>query len=71
MARSPSQLAETLGGLGRLTELRNLSTVADARRELFEAMAAIAETGSAPGAQKPSIGCNIKWKPGNEPDWFV
>jgi len=20
--------------------------------------------------QKPSIGCNIKWKPGNEPDWF-
>jgi peroxiredoxin len=21
-------------------------------------------------AQKPSIGCNIKWKPGNEPDWF-
>ena len=21
--------------------------------------------------QKPSIGCNIKWKPGNEPDYFV
>lgn len=21
-------------------------------------------------AQKPSIGCNIKWKPGNEPTWF-
>ena len=20
--------------------------------------------------QKPSIGCNIKWKPGNEPDWY-
>ena len=20
--------------------------------------------------QKPSIGCNIKWHPGNEPDWF-
>ncbi|NNF13125.1 MAG: thioredoxin family protein [Gemmatimonadetes bacterium] len=20
--------------------------------------------------QTPSIGCNIKWKPGNEPDWF-
>jgi thiol-disulfide isomerase/thioredoxin len=20
--------------------------------------------------QKPSIGCNIKWKPGNEPEWF-
>jgi peroxiredoxin len=22
------------------------------------------------GSQKPSIGCNIKWKPGNEPDYF-
>lgn len=21
--------------------------------------------------QKPSIGCNIKWKPGNEPAWFA
>ena len=20
--------------------------------------------------QRPSLGCNIKWKPGNEPDWF-
>jgi hypothetical protein len=20
--------------------------------------------------QKPSIGCNIKWKPGNEPDYY-
>ncbi len=27
--------------------------------------------GSAPAAdQKASIGCNIKWKPGNEPDYF-
>ena len=27
--------------------------------------------GQAPaGEQKPSIGCNIKWKPGNEPDYF-
>lgn len=28
-------------------------------------------SGKAPDAdQKPSIGCNIKWKPGNEPDYF-
>ena len=27
--------------------------------------------GRAPAAdQKPSMGCNIKWKPGNEPDYF-
>ncbi len=24
----------------------------------------------APSTQKPSIGCNIKWTPGNEPDYF-
>lgn len=24
-----------------------------------------------PADQKPSIGCNIKWKPGNEPDYFT
>jgi hypothetical protein len=23
-----------------------------------------------PADQKPSIGCNIKWKPGNEPDYY-
>jgi len=27
--------------------------------------------GRSPAAdQKPSLGCNIKWKPGNEPDYF-
>jgi peroxiredoxin len=25
----------------------------------------------APAQQMPSIGCNIKWKPGNEPDYFT
>lgn len=24
----------------------------------------------APEVQKPSMGCNIKWKPGNKPDYF-
>ncbi|MFN3786730.1 MAG: thioredoxin family protein, partial [Thiothrix sp.] len=23
-----------------------------------------------PDVQKPSLGCNIKWKPGNEPDYY-
>lgn len=31
-------------------------------RELFEAMKQVAETGRAPAAQKPSIGCSIKWR---------
>ena len=34
----------------------------DARRELFEAMRQVAETGRGPAEQVPSIGCSIKWK---------
>ncbi len=34
----------------------------DARRELFEAMKQIAETGQGPREQIPSIGCSIKWR---------
>lgn len=33
------------------------------RRELYEAMRQIAETGRGPAEQVPSIGCSIKWKP--------
>lgn len=32
------------------------------RRELVEAMLAIAETGNGPAKQVPSMGCSIKWK---------
>ena len=34
----------------------------DARRELFEAMKQVAETGQGPEEQVASIGCSIKWK---------
>lgn len=34
----------------------------DAKRELFEAMLQVAQTGNGPIEQAPSIGCNIKWK---------
>lgn len=36
--------------------------VPGARRELFEAMRQIAETGQGPAAQFPSVGCSIKWR---------
>ena len=32
------------------------------RRELYEAMRQIAETGEGPREQTPSVGCSIKWK---------
>ncbi|MEC9367127.1 MAG: thioredoxin family protein [Pseudomonadota bacterium] len=34
----------------------------DARRELFDAMKRVAETGKGPRDQIPSMGCSIKWK---------
>lgn len=38
--------------------------------DLKAAIDAVCE-GNAPSPdQKPSVGCNIKWKPGNEPDYF-
>ena len=46
---------------GRLDASRK-EAVPDARRELFEAMAAVAKTGQGPKDQIPSIGCSIKWR---------
>jgi peroxiredoxin len=49
---------------GRLDEGRTTPPPPNARRELVEAMRAIATTGLAPADQVPSIGCSIKWKAG-------
>jgi peroxiredoxin len=49
---------------GRLDEGRITPPPPGARRELLEAMRAIAATGVAPANQIASIGCSIKWKPG-------
>lgn len=42
------------------------ATGADLRRALDKTLS----DEPAPADQKPSIGCNIKWKPGNEPAYF-
>ena len=47
---------------GRLDESGRDPAAPHARRELFEAMKAVAETGRGPAAQAPSMGCSIKWK---------
>jgi peroxiredoxin len=47
---------------GRLDASRKEAGPADARRDLFEAMVQIAETGQGPREQIPSMGCSIKWK---------
>jgi hypothetical protein len=39
-----------------------MTPVANARRDLFEAMKQVAETGHGPKEQLSSMGCSIKWK---------
>jgi Redoxin len=46
---------------GRLDASR-MTPIANARRDLFEAMKQIAETGRGPKEQLPSTGCSIKWR---------
>lgn len=47
---------------GRLDASRKEAAPADARRDLFEAMVQVAQTGRGPAEQIPSMGCSIKWK---------
>ena len=47
---------------GRLDASRKEAAPADVRRDLFEAMIQVAETGRGPDQQIPSIGCSIKWR---------
>jgi peroxiredoxin len=46
---------------GRLDESRKEAAGDDVRRDLFEAMKLVAETGRGPADQIPSMGCSIKW----------
>ena len=46
---------------GRLDASRKDAAAPDVRRDLFEAMVQVAQTGRGPEAQIPSIGCSIKW----------
>ncbi len=47
---------------GRLDASRKEPAPEDSKRELFEAMKVIAETGHGPKHQIASMGCSIKWK---------
>lgn len=47
---------------GRFDESKKLAAAPDVRRDLFEAMKLIAQTGHGPEQQIPSMGCSIKWR---------
>jgi peroxiredoxin len=52
---------------GQFDDSRPRSDVPVTGADLRAALDAVLAGRPAPGDQKPSIGCNIKWKPGNEP----
>lgn len=47
---------------GRLDASRKQTAPEDARRDLFEGMQQVAQTGKGPAEQIPSMGCSIKWR---------
>ena len=46
---------------GRLDASRKESAAANVKRDLFDAMSQVANTGQGPKEQIPSMGCSIKW----------
>jgi peroxiredoxin len=56
---------------GRLDASRPGSGVPVTGDELGGAVAAVLAGRAVTDDQRPSMGCNIKWKPGNEPEWFT
>ena len=55
---------------GQFDDSRPGNGVAVTGKDVRAALDAVLAGKPLPPIQKPSIGCNIKWKPGNEPDYF-
>ncbi len=55
---------------GQLDDSRPGSPIPVSGRDLRAAIDAVLAGEPVPEEQKPSMGCNIKWKPGNEPDYY-
>lgn len=55
---------------GQLDSSRPDSGIPVTGEDLRNAMDALLAGKDSPDEQQPSIGCNIKWKEGNEPDYF-
>jgi peroxiredoxin len=54
---------------GQMDDSRPGNTIPITGADLRAALDAVLEGEQVPQQQKPSMGCNIKWKPGNEPDY--
>jgi hypothetical protein len=60
----------TLFYRGQMDGSRPRNAIPVTGRDLDAAVEAVLAGKPAPANQRPSIGCNIKWKPGNEPEYF-
>lgn len=55
---------------GQLDDSRPENGIPVTGRDLRAAINAVLAGKAVSGVQKPSVGCNIKWKPGNAPDYY-
>ena len=54
---------------GQMDDSRPGNDVPVTGEDLRSALDAVLEGRPVPSEQRPSLGCNIKWKPGNEPEY--
>jgi peroxiredoxin len=59
-----------LGYRGQFDGARPGNDVAVTGADLKKAVEAVLAGQPVPEPQLPAMGCNIKWRPGNEPSWF-
>jgi hypothetical protein len=55
---------------GQMDDGRRANTIPVTGQSLREALDAVFAGKPVATKQIPSLGCNIKWKPGNEPEYF-
>ena len=55
---------------GQLDSSRPSNDISITGEDLHAAVKGLNKNSKYPHPQQPSLGCNIKWTPGKEPDWF-
>ena len=60
----------TLAYRGQLDSSRPSNDLPVDGQDIRRALDAVLDGSQPDSVQSPSIGCNIKWRPGNEPDYF-
>jgi peroxiredoxin len=56
---------------GQYDDSRPGNSIIPSGIDLINAVDLLIQDQPPPAIQKPSLGCNLKWMPGNEPDYFI